>query len=134
MFEFLSRLFDKSAKDGLNQGQREAYIDVLVWVMYKDRSITLGEEGILRAEAGSLEWESTMPLDDYLNRAINRVRQVIADEHASRHLLDDISERLETQPMRMRALEACRKIAGSDGDIDTKEADFIATLKQAFHL
>lgn len=134
MFERLLRLFHRghNGGDGLNQRQREAYLDVLIWAMYKDNSLSIGEEDILHSESNTLDWESAIPLEDYINRSVEKVRRIIADRHASRHMLEEIADGLQTPELKRRAIRNCRRIAESDGDLHRKEAAFINEMRQIF--
>jgi uncharacterized tellurite resistance protein B-like protein len=134
MFDRLKGMFRKGASDGLNQTQREAYIDCLVWVMYQDQSLSLGEVSILQSEAESLDWQSTRDLEDYINHATTKARNAVADPHASERYLEDIAARLQTQRLRLRAVDASRSIARSDGDLHSREAAFIEKMRSCFGL
>ncbi len=59
--ELLFRSSKASAgSDRLNQKQREAMIDLLVFAMYADNHLAISEDKIIKDEIDSFNWESTV--------------------------------------------------------------------------
>ena len=112
--------------------QREALIDLLIWMMYADHVLALPEREMIDEMAETLNSDETLPLSQYLGASVGKVRRALGDDEKSEALLDDIYQRLGTDDMRHRAYEACRRLAEVDGLMAEPETAFLDRLDHRF--
>lgn len=115
------------------QDQREAALDLLVWVMYADASLTLQEQDHVDAAVEALT-APNLPMEQYLRSSVAKVRDAIQDSVRADQLLQDITRRLETDAVRRRAYEAALGVAESDGDVAAEETHLLTRVREAFGL
>jgi len=117
MTGFFSSLFGRlpNGKDGWNQAQREALVDLLVFAMYADGHLSLAEEKVLENQAAELAWESSQSIESYVNETTERVRLARGTEDGTENLLVSIRERLGDFEDRERAFFVCESLLSSDG-------------------
>lgn len=132
MLDHIRSLFQRIGSAADEQSQREAMVDLLVWTMYADNVLTLPENDRIDQMTEEMSWSSPMPPQLYVNVSIAKVRDAIDDAEASESLLNDISDRLGSEKMRMHAYEACRDLAKADGEVADKEMRFLSTIKTHF--
>ncbi|WOO40043.1 hypothetical protein [Rubellicoccus peritrichatus] len=125
-----SKIFnnDRSEKDGLIQDQRESLIDLLVLAMYVDNKLSLSEDAVLKAQIDQFSWEGPMSVDDYVNSAIARIRDMRSSEHFVNELLKSINERLGDYDVRLTAAGICERLLSADGK-ETSEKEFLNKVK-----
>ncbi|QDU70899.1 hypothetical protein [Mucisphaera calidilacus] len=127
--DFFANYYD--VVDGWEQGQREALVDAMVWTMYADRHLSDDERGSIESQAKEVEWNSRVPIADYVLQSVSRLRQVLGDEAKEEAYLKDIVDRLATEPACRQAVESCRAVALSDCDEDAREHVFLSRLEGA---
>lgn len=132
MFQRIRSIIRNAPDDG-EQRQREALIDLLLWVMYADESLSLPENQMLgQLEDG--EWSGVMPPRQYVNAALARVRDVLGDQEKTTAFLEQVAERLGTPEMRQHAYDAACDFAQVDGDVSSKEHAFLRQTHRTFAL
>lgn len=134
MLKQLTSLFKRVDETDMQQRQREAMVDLLVWTMYADKVLALPENDRLDHMAEDLTWESTTPFSHYLNMSTAKVRDVLGNEDKAEELLNDISRRLETPAARQEAYDACCDLAQSDGEVVDEEVQFLNKLKSTLRV
>lgn len=132
MLEQIRGLFKRIASTADEQKQREAMVDLLIWTMYADNVLTLPENEKIDQVTDEMSWNSTVPAQQYIYASISKVRQALDDSEEAELLLNDISERLQTDAVRLRTYEACRDLANVDGEMDEKELTFLSRVKTHF--
>lgn len=119
----------KQARDGMEQAEREAFVDLLVYAQYADRSLSLSEDKVFHAEVSALDWAmspGSLPLEDYINRSITRARGIRRHTIEEDEFLAERARLLKALATRKRLLEALENVILADGD----EAGDERTLKQ----
>lgn len=132
MLDHIRSLFKRIGSAADEQSQREAMVDLLVWTMYADNVLTLPENDHIDHVAGEMTWHSATRPQQYVNIAVAKVRDALDDSAKADAFLDDISERLGSDKMRMHAFEACRDLARADGELADAERHFLGTIKTHF--
>ncbi|MCW5200242.1 hypothetical protein VU07_00250, partial [Desulfobulbus sp. F4] len=61
--------------DGLQQEEREALIDFLLFCEFADNHLSLAEDKILQDEIGRFSWDAVIDIDIYISSAAGRARQ-----------------------------------------------------------
>lgn len=131
MLAFLQKLFKGGSGDGLNQPQREAIVDLLVFCMYSDRTVSLAEDQLIQRRLEAMDWEAVGSIDNYYDRAVTRVRDILGSEEARRSFLDRIAERLGDQGTREKAFQLSHQIFLSDGNESQEEQELEKELRTA---
>ena len=132
MLEQFRRFFERIGRAADAQRQREAMIDLLIWMMYADNVLTLPENDRIDQITAEMEWEAPSRPSVYINTSISKIRDVLADEEKGRALLEEIHSRLGTDRMRKEAYEACRELARADGQLADEELQLLNTVKERF--
>ena len=132
----ISRLLGRFRSDAPEcaQPQREALLDLMVWVMFADRHIAAPEQAQVQRVARDLPWEGYQSVDLYLDAAVRRARDALANAPTAERYLDDIAARLGDAAMMTRAYQACREVAGADGDIAPAEQALLEQVQRRFGL
>lgn len=117
LYRRVLNLFRRSEQEQpSSQPQREALIDLLVWTMFADRHVALPEQAFIAEQADGLPWDTTRPVELYIDKAVHRTRQVLGDEEGEAAYLDQIAARLADPELKRAALSACEELIGVDGD------------------
>lgn len=107
------------------QAFNQSLIKMAVLLYKIDGKITLTEQDYLDEIIDTMEWESPISVDAFLNDAIYQVRQVVdADESARflRSLQQDLNINAD------RALEVAMNITGADGERCDEETELLSLL------
>ena len=134
MIDTLRKLFEKGDETGMQQREREAMVDLLMWTMYIDKVLTLPESDKIDRLAEDLTWTSSTPVGQYINASTSRVRDALGDKDKAAALLEDIHRRLDNEEMRREAYEACCDLAQADGQVADEEAQFLTLLKRELNV
>lgn len=132
MFEALVSWIKGREASGASKDEVEAAADLLVWTMFADGHIATAEEETVESELRLMGWSSPYSLDLYLHGSVARARRALSDRESADAYLAKCAARIQDPAMRARVLEACAKIAASDGNTSTRETDFLDRLRAAF--
>jgi uncharacterized tellurite resistance protein B-like protein len=130
----LKSQLERTREAGASQTEREAVIDLLVMTMYADRFIDTAENDAIERVAERIDGDASLPLGQYLNASIARVRATLDDENSQRRLLEDIGERLDTDRMRTLAYQAGRAVARADGEMADEEEQFLSSVRAVLEI
>jgi len=131
---FLQNLFKvgRNPSDGLTQDQREAIVDVLVFGMYSDRTVSLAEDQLIQSRLEAMDWQSLETIHNYYDRAVTRVREILdAGEEARQSFLRRIAERLGDTSVREKTFALCHQLFLSDGIESADEEALEGELREA---
>ncbi len=129
---FFQELLQENS-DAWNQTQKEAMIDLCLLGMYLDDLISLAEQDFMETEFMHLKWNSETAFSIYLQRAISKIRLVKADPQKAQDFLQNISERLESNELKIVASSELEKLLAADGVVKLEE-DFLAEVKKVMGL
>ena len=125
--KLFGKLFNKdkssSTGDGLTQEEREAIVDLLILGAYADNRLSLREEKSFESLTGTLNWESSTELSDYMDAAIAKVRSVRNNPSATNGFLKEVKRRLVSRSSIAKALNLLHRVFVSDGR-SYEEANF----------
>ena len=130
----LERQLERTREAGASQEEREAVIDLLVMTMYADRFIDTAENDAIERVADEIDGDPSLPLGQYVNASIARVRATLDDEHSQHRLLEDIDARLGTDRMRELAYQASRAVAHADDEMADEEEQFLSSVRAVFEI
>lgn len=132
--ETLKSQLERTHEASASQKEREAVIDLLVMTMYADRFIASAENDAIERVAEQIDGDAPLPLAQYLNASIAKVRETLGDKEQHHALLRDISERLGTDRMRTLAYQASRAVARADDEMADEEEQFLNTVRAVFEI
>ena len=132
MIDQFKGFFERIGHAADAQKQREAMIDLLIWMMYADNVLTLPENDRIDQITEEMEWDSPNRPSVYVNTSIAKIRDVLADDGKAQELLDSIDKRLGSDKMRKEAYEACRELANADGQVADEEMKLLNRVKHRF--
>lgn len=139
MKDLLGKLFalfdgdeDEPARDGLEQPQREALIDLLLLAMYADNHLALSEKEQLEGQLQTFDWRSGTTPDIYIEEATAKVRAADKADDTRDEFIGDISTRLATADARELGLALCKQLFQTDADVGSDEIQFLNQLRSAF--
>ena len=119
-------------KDRLNQGQREAIIDALLYCLYADDYDDPAERNIMDKSIARLNWESGISVTDYIEFATEKVNRALSSEESEQAFLASISERLEDWERRFQTLQLCKILFYSDMFFSDEEVRALTELSRVF--
>lgn len=141
MIDYISKWFsaftdteDTPSRDGLEQGQREAIIDLLLLAMHSDNHLAISEKEVLEDQIGAFDWRSGSSVEIYVEEATARVREADETDEGRAGLFTELAERLGTEDAKVFALDLCKKLFQADADVDMEEISFLSELRKAMGL
>jgi hypothetical protein len=132
MPSLIKKLFRKSEapKDGLTQPQREAIVDLLNYCMYADNLVMLAEDRLIADTVAKFNWDSRIPFDQFDVRSIDNARNAKENPGYRDKFMASISGRLDTAPVKGRALDLCQELFLADGARSDEEEQVLQNLKK----
>jgi uncharacterized tellurite resistance protein B-like protein len=132
MPSLLKKLFGKpeTPKDGLNQPQREAIVDLLNYCMYADNLVMLAEDRLITDTVKKFNWESKVPFDQFALRSIDNARNARESQVHREKFLGSIKDRLSTDAVKAQALDLCQELFVADGSRSDEEDTVLQNLRQ----
>jgi hypothetical protein len=134
MPSLIRKLFHKSEapaqKDGLNQPQREAIVDLLCYCMYADNLIMLAEDRLIADTVAKFNWDSKVPFDQFAVRSIDNARNARENQGYRDKFLASIRDRLDTAAVKGQALDLCQQLFLADGVRSDEEDAVLQNLRK----
>ena len=125
---------DQEAPLSLEQPQREAIIDTLVFAMMADGEMTSEERDELDGAFDRLEWSGEFDRETFLDESIARANQAKKSMDQARQYLAEIGGRLQTDPIRDRAYEMAARIVCADRDVAEAERGLMSMFIREFQI
>jgi hypothetical protein len=132
MASLIQKLFGKSEtpNDGLTQPQREAIVDLLNYCMYADNFVFLAEDRFITDTVAKFNWESKVPFDQFVLRSTDDARNASESQVYRDRFLASIRDRLDTAPVKEKALSLCQELFVADGARSDEEEDMFQNLRK----
>ena len=126
------KLFHKeeTPRDGLNQPQREAIVDLLNYCMYADNFVFLAEDRFITDTVAKFNWDSKVPFDQFVLRSTDNARNARESQVYREKFLASIRDRLETAAVKGKALDLCQQLFVADGARSDEEEDVFQNLRK----
>lgn len=130
MYTIFQKLFgNKDTSDSpYSQVQAEAMVDLLLLCEYADNHLSMLEENFIADCSEELAWDSSVSIESYLNNASAKVRAAKDDPTKRAAFISEAADRLESEEAKVHAIELCRKLFKSDGEVSSKEKAFESEL------
>jgi hypothetical protein len=132
MPSLIKKLFGKpeAPKDGLNQPQREAIVDLLNYCMYADNFVFLAEDRFITDTVAKFNWDSKVPFDQFVLKSTDNARNVRESQVYRDQFLASIRDRLGTTVVKGKALGLCQELFVADGSRSDEEDDVFQNLRK----
>lgn len=134
MIERILKVFKKHDVAEMTQHQREALVDLLLWVKYVDGLVAPEEVALFTREINAMAWESKRPLASYIELSLAKLKEVLDGRMSEEAYLAVISAVLQSESLRRESIEACYELARCDGEFHPDEENFVNRVAEAFHL
>lgn len=108
--------------DGLQQEEREALIDLLLYCKFADNHLSLAEETVLHQEITQFNWESEVDVDVYIDSATAKIRTANTAPHREKKLLEQVGQRLISAYAKETARALVAKLFQADGETEVEKA------------
>lgn len=116
----------------LDQGQREAIVDLLLLGMYADRHVAVAEQEFLVEAIATLGWDEFYSPEIYFQRVVPTVREVLGNADRTRGFLQNISDRLDQVELMKFAIEKFSTLIGLGGVTEESEALLFDAVMETF--
>ena len=133
------RMFSKLLKKDqkplvLEQPQREAIIDTLVFAMMADGEMTPEERDELDGAFDKLEWDSEFNREAFLDESIARATAATGSKDKAAAYIAEIGARLPELPTRERAYELAARIVCADREVAEAERGLMSMFIRQFQI
>lgn len=116
-------------KDGFNQAEREALVDILHYCMYADKHISVAEDEAIEAVARTLDWDPKISYEYYEGKSTGVVRAALDDAGLKKAFFESVATRLRDPAHRKFALTIADDIMKADGLKKPDERKAVEELK-----
>ncbi|AFY56467.1 hypothetical protein Riv7116_4027 [Rivularia sp. PCC 7116] len=134
MREKLRLSLSEIAKEDVTQNEREAIIELMMMVMYSDKTLKLTEDEAIKEYASSIEWESPLSLEFYFAKVTPKIRTALSNDEKMHVFLKDINSRIETEVVKAQVLLVCNDLAMADAEFSAEEKDLLKNISQVFQI
>jgi uncharacterized tellurite resistance protein B-like protein len=130
----LKKAFPSGSKttvaDGLNQGQREAIIDLLHYCMFADNFVSLSEDKFVNTVAATLSWDKNISFESFEGGSIGKARKAKESQAYREQFYKDLLSRLATKEARDLALKLCKDLYRADSNLAELETQQLAVISK----
>ena len=116
--------------DGLNQGQREAIVDLLHFCMFTDNFVALKEDQFVNTVAATLSWDKNVSFESYEGKSIGNARRAKESAAYRDDFLKDIVARLATPTAKSLARELCKDLYTADSNLAQSESQQLSAISR----
>ena len=134
MREKLRLSLSEIAKQDVTQNEREAIIELMMMVMYSDKTLKLSEDEAIKEYTNNIKWESPLSLEFYYGKVTPKIRKALADEENMNALLEDINFRIESEIGKAQVLLVCNDLAMADSDFSSEEKELLTNISKVFQV
>jgi hypothetical protein len=119
----------------LEQGQIEAYVDALAWIMASDRHIAAIERDEISRMIARFSLPTGVPGDHFVNTSLQRAWDVLGeDETRGWEYGREVGRRLGEGWLREDAYVACVRLVHADARVEPGEILALSQLAEGFRL
>jgi len=134
MREKLRLSLSEIAKQDVTQNEREAIIELMMLVMYSDKTLKLTEDEAIKEYASNIKWESPLSLEFYYGKVTPKIRRALAEEENMNALLEDINFRIESELVKAQVLLVCNDLAMADSEFSSEEKELLTNISKVFQV
>lgn len=134
MREKLRLSLGEIAKQDVTQNEREAIIELLMLIMYSDKTIKLAEDEAIKEYTNSIKWESPLSLEFYFGKVTPKIRKALTEQENMNALLEDINFRIESELVKAQVLLVCNDLAMADSEFSPEEKELLTNISKVFQV
>ncbi|MGB3756359.1 MAG: hypothetical protein WBA07_08305 [Rivularia sp. (in: cyanobacteria)] len=118
----------------VTQNEREAIIELMMLIMYSDKTLKLAEDEAIKEYTSSIKWESPLSLEFYFGKVTPKIRKALSDEGKMNAFLKDINTRIESELVKAQVLLVCNDLAMADSEFSSEEKELLTNISQVFQV
>ncbi|MEO0844016.1 MAG: hypothetical protein AAF063_34795 [Cyanobacteria bacterium J06643_5] len=134
MREKLRLSLSEIANLDVTQNEREAIIELMMTVMYSDKTLKLSEDEAIKEYASNIKWESPLSLEFYFGKVTPKIRRALSDKEDMNALLEDINFRIESELVKAQVLLVCNDLAMADSEFSSEEKELVENIAKVFQV
>ena len=134
MREKLRLSLSEIANLDVTQNEREAIIELMMMVMYSDKTLKLSEDEAIKEYASNIKWESPLSLEFYFGKVTPKIRRALSDKEDMNALLEDINFRIESEVVKAQVLLVCNELAMADAEFSSEEKELVKNIAKVFQV
>lgn len=114
----------------MNQSQREALIDLLVFSIFADAHLSLKEDAALEASLAEIGWDSPRPREIHFCNSMNRARKAAESAEATAEYIASRTAVFDDSDSKFALIAHLKRILSSDDTVEAESA-FLRQVKAA---
>ena len=134
MREKLRLSLSEIANLDVTKNEREAIIELMMMVMYSDKTLKLSEDEAIKEYASNIKWESPLSLEFYFGKVTPKIRRALSDKEDMNALLEDINFRIESEVVKAQVLLVCNDLAMADAEFSSEEKELVKNIAKVFQV
>ena len=134
MREKLRLSLSEIANLDVTQNEREAIIELMMMIMYSDKTLKLSEDEAIKEYASNIKWESPLSLEFYFGKVTPKIRRALSDKEDMNALLEDINFRIESEVVKAQVLLVCNDLAMADAEFSSEEKELVKNIAKVFQV
>ncbi|MGB3652933.1 MAG: hypothetical protein WBA41_17190 [Rivularia sp. (in: cyanobacteria)] len=124
----------KIANLDVTQNEREAIVELMMMVMYSDKTLKLAEDEAIKEYTNSIKWESPLSLEFYFGKVTPKIRTALADKEKMNAFLKDVNNRINSEAVKSQVLKLCNDLAMADAEFSSEEKELLDNISQIFQV
>jgi hypothetical protein len=128
----LSNLFSGRNFSTITDKQELALVDALTFAMAADHEVSDTEQQELVKSLRVLDWEQKTSLESYVEHALAKAREKVAEQNGALAYCTDISRRLGEDWLREETYYLAGRISATDHDVNAGEQAYLRAMVEAF--
>jgi uncharacterized tellurite resistance protein B-like protein len=134
MREKLRLSLNEIANLDVTQNEREAIVELMMLIMYSDKTLKLAEDEAIKEYTSSVKWESPLSLEFFFGKVTPKVRRALSDKENMNALLEDINFRIESELVKAQVLLVCNDLAMADAEFSSEEKELLKNISKVFQV
>ena len=134
MREKLRLSLSEIANLDVTQNEREAIIELMMTVMYSDKTLKLSEDEAITEYTSNIKWESPLSLEFFLGKVTPKIRRALEEKENMNALLEDINFRIESELVKAQVLLVCNDLAMADSEFSAEEKELVENIAKLFQV
>ena len=134
MREKLRLSLSEIANLDVTQNEREAIIELMMMIMYSDKTLKLTEDEAIKEYTNNIKWESPLSLEFYFGKVTPKIRRALEDKEDMNSFLEDINFRIESELVKAQVLLVCNDLAMADSEFSSEEKELVDNIAKVFQV
>lgn len=106
----------------MNQSQREALIDLLVFSIFADAHISLQEDAALEAILAEIGWDSPRPREIHFCNSMSRARKAAESTEATAEYIASRTAIFDDSDSKFTLIDYLERVLSSDATVEAESA------------